>query len=77
VRLGDALRSLAGAYRLVSEGDLNGALRAAQEAYGLAGEADALNRSALIYTDRVRAYAHALANDIRAHQSHPDVVSPR
>lgn len=71
VKLGDALRSLAGAYRLVSEENLDGALGAAREAYGLAGEADVLNRSATIYTDRVRAYAHEIANDIRAHQSQP------
>jgi hypothetical protein len=66
-KLSEALRTLVEAYRLVQGGNLPEALVKASAAYHLADEADALNQGVTVYTDRVRSYAHDLAEDIRSH----------
>ena len=66
--LGKALQNLANAYRSVQEKDLDAALEFAQDAYALADDTDTLNEGVTAYTDRVRSYAHELANDIRAYE---------
>ena len=67
--LAESLRELVSAYRLTQEGSLEPALTAGQNAYRLADSADAENSSVRTYTDRVRAYAHDLAEDIRAYKN--------
>lgn len=66
--LTEALRALVSAYRLTQEGSLESALTASQNAYRLADTADTASNSVRIYTDRVRAYAHDLAEDIRTYK---------
>jgi len=68
-KLVDALRALVDAYKLTKEGNLVSALETSGAAYRLADEADVLHSSVRPYTDRVRAYAHDLANDIREYQN--------
>jgi hypothetical protein len=67
-QLGDALRSLVWAYRMVQANDLTAAQVKTQEAYQRAEKADTFSDSVQSYTDRVRSYAHDLAEDIRAHE---------
>ena len=65
VKLGEALSSLVQAYAHVQSSNLEDALASTKEAYGFADEADAINGGVTVYTDRVRSYAHELANEIR------------
>ena len=65
--LGKALQTLVLAYQSVQAKDLDAALKSAQRAYTLADDTDALNEGVTVYTDRVRSYAHGLANDIRSY----------
>ena len=68
-RLAEALLSLVYAYDLAQQGALGGALASAQEAYRFAEDTDAINEGGTVYTDRIRAYAHDLAEDIRTYQN--------
>ena len=68
VQLGEALSSLIQAYRSMEQANFTDGLQAAQTAYRLADEADALGGEVQIYTDKIRSYAHELADAIRAHQ---------
>jgi hypothetical protein len=68
VSLGKALQTLASAYRSIEESDLEAALQAAQKAYDLAEKTDMINKDVTVYTDRVRSYAHDLANAIRSYE---------
>lgn len=68
-RLAEALLSLVYAYDLVQQGALPGALASTQEAYRFADDTDAINEGSTVYTDRIRAYAHDLAEDIRTYQN--------
>ncbi|HLD07803.1 MAG TPA: S-layer homology domain-containing protein [Candidatus Peribacterales bacterium] len=67
-KLAEALKALASAYRFTESGNLDAALQNSQGAYLLGDEADSLHDSVRPYTDRVRAYAHDLANDIREYE---------
>ena len=67
VKLGEALSLLVKAYDQVKGAELADALVSTQEAYGIAGEADKINGGVTVYTDRVRSYAHELADEIRAY----------
>lgn len=66
--LTEALRVLVSAYRLTQEGDMEAALAATQNAYRTADAADDGSDAVRTYTDRVRAYAHDFAEDIRAYR---------
>ncbi len=68
-KLADALRALVDAYRLTEQGSLDTSLTKSQEAYQLCDQADALHDSVRTYTDRIRSYAHDLAEDIRAYKA--------
>lgn len=68
-KLAEALRELADAYKLVEGGAVEPALEKAQSAYRLSDEADVLSGAAVLYTSRVKSYAHELADDIRAYLS--------
>jgi len=67
--LAEALHSLVSAYRLTQEGSLEPALAASQDAYNLAHSADDGSDAVRTYTDRVRAYAHDIAEDIRSYRA--------
>jgi hypothetical protein len=68
VKLADALLTLVRAHELEQQGDLTQALRAAQEAFHLAEEADTYGGNVERYTLQVREVAHQLANAIRARE---------
>ena len=71
-KLTDALHTLVSAYKLTKQGNLSSALDAGKESYRLGDEADTLNDSVRPYTDRIRSYAHDLAEDIRAYKGGED-----
>lgn len=68
IKLTEAMRTLVDAYSLVQQGNLEAARTKSSDAYHLADEADALNLGVTVYTDRVRSYAHDLAEDIREYE---------
>lgn len=68
-KLSESLRELTDAYKLLKGGAVEVALEKAQLAYRLSDEADLLSGTAVLYTSRVKSYAHELANDIRAYLS--------
>lgn len=68
VGLTDALITIVKAYKAVKSGDLQLALTAAQDAYHKADATDAIGGDVKVYTDRIRSYAHELADEIRDYE---------
>lgn len=67
IKLIDSVADLVDAYAAVKSGDLDRGVALSQHAYGKSAEADNMTDNVKIYTDRVRDYAHELANQIRSY----------
>jgi len=68
IKLIDSATNLVDAYIAVKSGDLDRGVTLSQNAYNESATADSMTNNVKIYTDRIRGYAHELANQIRSYE---------